>query len=50
MLGLKDKFHDECGVYGIYSKKDNLEVIEACKARVKALTDQVTMYQDKSYM
>lgn len=22
----EDKFHDECGVYGIYSKKDNLDV------------------------
>ena len=30
--------------------KDNQDIIEECKARVKALTDKVTMYQDKSYM
>ena len=30
--------------------KDNQDIIEECKARVKALTDKVTMYQDKSYI
>lgn len=50
--GFKEEQFKEVGkiIALCLKNKDNLEVIEECKARVKALTDQVTMYQDKSYM
>lgn len=50
--GFKEEQFKEVGkiIALCLKNKDNLEVIEECKTRVKALTDQVTMYQDKSYM
>ena len=50
--GFKEEQFKEVGktIALCLKNKDNLEVIEECKARVKALTDKVTMYQDKSYI
>ena len=50
--GFKEEDFKEVGkiISLCLKNKDNQEIIDECKARVNALTQKVTMYQDKSYM